>query len=123
MLANADSARTDAIALEVANHYIRGLSPERLVVKLPAAALVDYVGRYQLDAENFLTIGVDGPGLSVQFSQGGAQSRLLPENPSTFFITKDDSYVFSREGGRVTRVAIRGGGREVVADKAATPTQ
>jgi D-alanyl-D-alanine carboxypeptidase len=123
VLANADSARTDAIALEVANHYIPGVSPERLVVKLPAASLVDYVGRYQLDAESFLTIGVDGPGLSVQFSQGGPQSRLLPENPSTFFITKDDSYVFSRDGGRVTRVAIRSGGREVVADKATTPTR
>jgi hypothetical protein len=123
VLANADSARTDAMALEVANHYMPGLSPERLVVKLPAASLVDYVGRYQLDAENFLTIGVDGPGLSVQFSQGGPQSRMLPENPSTFFIAKDDSYVFSREGGQVTRLTIRGGGREVVADKATTQTR
>jgi hypothetical protein len=47
----------------------------------------------------------------------------LPENPSTFFITKDDSYVFSREGGQVTRLTIRGGGREVVADKTTTPTR
>jgi D-alanyl-D-alanine carboxypeptidase len=123
VLANADSARTDAVALEVANHYMPGLSPERLVVKLPASSLVDYVGRYQLDPENFLTIGVDGPGLSVQFSQGGPQSRMLPENPSTFFIAKDDSYVFSREGGQVTRLTIRGGGREVIADKATTQTR
>lgn len=122
VLANADSARPDAMALEVANHYVRGLSVERPVVKLAAATLVEYIGRYQLDGENFLTIAVDGPGLSVQFSQGGPQSRLLPENPSTFFITKDDSYVFSREGGQVARLTIRGGGQEVVARKAATPT-
>jgi hypothetical protein len=120
VLANADSARTDAIALEVANHYVRGLSPERTVIKLPAAALAEYVGRYQLSGDNFLTIAVDGPGLSVQFSQGGPQSRLLPEDPSTFFITKNESYVFSRDGGQVNRLTIRAGSNEVVANKDVT---
>jgi hypothetical protein len=123
VLANADSARTDAIALEVANHYVRGLSPERAVIKLPAATLAEYVGRYQLEGDNFLTIGVDGPGLSVQFSQGGPQSRLLPEDPSTFFMIKNESYVFSRENGQVTRLTIRAGGNEVVANKAVTPSR
>jgi len=33
VLVNADSARTDAIALEVANHYVRGLSPDRPVAR------------------------------------------------------------------------------------------
>ena len=120
VLVNADSVRTDAIALEVANHYVRGLSPERPVIKLPAATLAEYVGRYQLNADNFLTIAVDGPGLSVQFSQGGPQSRLLPEDPSTFFITKNESYVFSREGGQVNRLTIRAGSNEVVANRDAT---
>jgi CubicO group peptidase (beta-lactamase class C family) len=120
VLVNADSARTDAIALEVANYYIRGLSPDRPVVKLPAAALADYVGRYKLDGDNFLTIAVDGPGLSAQFSQGGAQSRLLPENPTTFFMIKDESYVFSRDGAKVTSLTIRGPGREIVAEKVAS---
>jgi D-alanyl-D-alanine carboxypeptidase len=123
VLVNADSARTDAIALEVANHYIRGLSPERPVVTLPAAALTDYVGRYQLDGDDFLTIAVDGPGLSAQFSQGGPQSRLLPENPTTFFMTKDESYVFARESGKVTSLTIRGPGREIKADKVSTPAR
>jgi hypothetical protein len=123
VLVNADSARTDAIALEVANHYVRGLSPDRPVVKLPAATLAEYVGRYQLDGENFVTIGVDEPGLSAQFSQGGPQSRLLSENPSTFFLTKADSFVFSREGGQVTSVTIRMNGREMVARKVAAPTR
>ena len=120
VLVNADSVRTDAIALEVANHYVRGLSPERPVIKLPAATLAEYVGRYQLNADNFLTIAVDGPGLSVQFSQGGPQSRLLPEDSSTFFITKNESYVFSREGGQVNRLTIRAGSNEVVANRDAT---
>jgi hypothetical protein len=59
-----------------------------------------------------------GPGLSIQFSEGGPQSRMLPENPSTFFITKRDSFIFAREGGQVTSVRLRGDpGSEVVAAK------
>jgi CubicO group peptidase (beta-lactamase class C family) len=117
VLVNADSVRTDAIALEVANHYIRGLSPDRPVVKLPAATLEEYVGRYQLDETNSLTVGVDGPGLSMQFSEGGPQLRVLPENPTTFFSAKDENYVFSKANGKVTQLAIRNGGPETVAIK------
>jgi CubicO group peptidase (beta-lactamase class C family) len=123
VLVNADSIRTDAIALEVANHYIHGLSDERSVVKLPAATLAEYVGRYQLEGDRFLTIGVDGPGLSLQFSEGGPQSRVLPENPTTFFGAKDESYVFSRDGGKVTQLTIRAGGSETVATKVDPATQ
>lgn len=123
VLANADGARTDAIAVEVANHYMSGLSPDRPVVTLTAATLAEYAGRYHLDGDFFVTIGVDGPGLSVQFSQGGSQARLLPENPTTFFMTKDESYIFSREGGQVTAVTIRGPGSEMVAEKVATPVR
>jgi len=86
---------------------------------LPAATLTEYAGRYHLDGDSFVTIGVDGPGLSVQFSQGGPQSRLLPENSSTFFMVKDESYVFAREGDRVTSLTLRGPGREIVAEKVA----
>jgi D-alanyl-D-alanine carboxypeptidase len=118
VLTNADSARTDAIAVEVANHYIRGLSPDRPVIELPAAKLAEYVGRYRVDGERFLTIAVDGPGLSIQFSEGGPQSRMFPENPSTFFIIKNESFTFAREGGQVTSVTLRGSpGRELVATK------
>jgi CubicO group peptidase (beta-lactamase class C family) len=118
VLTNADSARTDAIAVEVANHYIRGLSPDRPVIELPAAKLAEYVGRYRVDGERFLTIAVDGPGLSIQFSEGGPQARMFPESPSTFFIIKNESFIFAREGGQVTSVTLRGGpGRELVATK------
>jgi CubicO group peptidase (beta-lactamase class C family) len=120
VLTNADGVRTDAIAVEVANHYIRGLSPERAVIKLPVTALAEYVGRYRLDGDHFFTIGVDGPGLSVQYSQGGSQGRLLPENPTTFFMTKDQSYTFVRDGGQVTSVTIRGPNGERVAEKILT---
>ena len=78
VLTNADSARTDAIGVEVANHYIRGLSPDRPVIELPAAKLAEYVGRYRVDGERFLTIAVDGPGLSIQFSEGGRNRGCSP---------------------------------------------
>jgi CubicO group peptidase (beta-lactamase class C family) len=117
VLANADSIRTDAIALEIANHYIRGLSPDRPVVKLPAATLDEYAGRYQLDEQNTLMVGVDGPGLSMQFSAGGPQFRVLPENPTTFFSAKDENYVFAKESGKVTHLAIRNGGPETIATR------
>ncbi|HJY36697.1 MAG TPA: serine hydrolase, partial [Steroidobacteraceae bacterium] len=123
VLVNADSIRTDAMALEVANHYIRGLSPDRPVVKLPAATLEEYAGRYRLDENSSLTVGVDGPGLSLQFSEGGPQVRVLPENPTTFFNAKDENYVFAKENGKVTQLAIRNGGAETVAVKVAPAAQ
>ena len=123
VLVNADSIRTDAMALEVANHYIRGLSPDRPVVKLPAATLEEYAGRYRLDENSSLTVGVDGPGLSLQLSEGGPQVRVLPENPTTFFNAKDENYVFAKENGKVTQLAIRNGGAETVAVKVAPAAQ
>ena len=34
---------------------------------------------------------------------------MLPETSSVFFISKDESYVFTREGGKVTQLEIRYG--------------
>jgi len=117
VLVNADGVRTDAMSLEVANHYIRGLSPDRPIVKLPPTTLAEYAGRYRLDEQNSLTVGVDGPGLSLQFSAGGPQVRVLPENPTTFFSAKDENYVFAQEHGKVTQLAIRNGGAETIATR------
>jgi CubicO group peptidase (beta-lactamase class C family) len=117
VLVNADAIRTDAISLEVANHHIRGLSPDRPVVKLPAATLEQYAGRYRLDEKNSLDVGVDGPGLSLQFSEGGPQVRVLPENPTTFFSAKDENYVFTSQNDKVTQLAIRNGGSETIATR------
>jgi CubicO group peptidase (beta-lactamase class C family) len=117
VLVNADGVRTDALSLEVANHYIRGLSPDRPIVKLPVATLQEYAGRYQLDVSNSITVGVDGPGLSLQFSEGGPQVRVLPENATTFFSAKDENYVFTKENDKVTQLAIRNGGSETLATR------
>ena len=114
VLVNSDNARPDAVAVEVANHFIPGLSPERKTIILEPAALAEYAGRYQVTSSNIVTIAVDGPGLSIQSSEGGAEARMLPETPSVFFISKDESYVFTREAGKVSELEIRFGTAHVV---------
>lgn len=114
VLVNSDNARPDAVAVEVANHFIPGLSPERKTIILEPAALAEYAGRYQVTPSNIVTIAVDGPGLSIQSSEGGAEARMLPETPSVFFISKDESYVFTREAGKVSELEIRFGTAHVV---------
>ena len=109
VLVNGDSARPDAIAVEVANHYIPGLSPERKSIVLAPTALAAYAGRYEVTPTNVLTIAVDGPGLSIQSSEGGPECRMLPETSSVFFISKDESYVFNRDADKVTQLEIRFG--------------
>jgi hypothetical protein len=64
---------------------------------------------------NIVIIGVDEPGLSIRSEAGGAQWRLVAETASTFFISRDESYVFSGEKGNITQFAIRNGNTEVVA--------
>jgi D-alanyl-D-alanine carboxypeptidase len=114
VLVNGESTRPDDIALEVANYFIPGISPDRKTIKLAPAVLGTYAGRYQVTPSNILTIAVDGPGLSIQSSEGFGQVRLLPETSSTFFISKDESYVFTRDAGNVTQLEVRLGTAAVV---------
>jgi D-alanyl-D-alanine carboxypeptidase len=114
VLVNGDNARPDAMAVEVANHFIPGLSPERKTITLKPTALAEYAGRYQVTPSNIVTIAIDGPGLSIQSSEGGAEVRMLPETPSVFFISKDESYVFTREAGKVSELEIRFGTASMV---------
>ena len=100
--------------VEVANHFIPGLSPERKTITLGPTALAEYAGRYQVTPSNIITIAIDGPGLSIQSNEGGAEVRMLPETPSVFFISKDESYVFTREAGKVSELEIRFGTASVV---------
>lgn len=114
VLANGEGARADVIALEVAGHYIAGLSPQRKMIALSPRDLAAYAGDYQASPSDTLTIAVDGSGLSIQSSEGGAEMKMLPETPSVFFISKDESYVFTRDGDKVTQLEIRFGTATVV---------
>jgi D-alanyl-D-alanine carboxypeptidase len=117
VLVNGDSARPDAIAAEVAGLYVPELATPRKTVRLTARELAPLAGRYQVSPTNIVTIGVDEPGLSIQSEAGGGQWRLVAENASTFFISRDESYVFSKENGKITQFVIRYGDTEIVAKK------
>lgn len=120
VLANGASIRPDDIAVEVAGHYVSGLSTERKTVTLGSSVLAAYAGRYELSPANILKIGVDGPGLSIESSnplQGSGEWRLMPASSDTFFISPDESYVFVREKGHVVRLEIRYGNTVVRAKR------
>jgi hypothetical protein len=117
VLVNGDSARPDAIAAEVAGLYVPELATPRQSIRLTARELAPLAGRYEVSPMNVVTIGVDEPGLSIQSDAGGGQYRLVAESASTFFISRDESYVFSGENGKITQLAIRTGDTEVVAKK------
>ncbi len=109
VLANGESVRPDDIALEVANEFIPGLLATRKTIRLSTNELAAYAGQYRAGATNILTIGVDGSGLSIQSSECCGQFHLVAETPSVFFLSKDESYVFIRNGDRVTQVEVRNG--------------
>jgi CubicO group peptidase (beta-lactamase class C family) len=109
VLANGESARPDAIAIEVASQFIEGLSLGRKTISLDRTTLRTFAGRYQLAPDNILTIGVDGEGLSVQSSAGGAQYHLAAESPTTFFISPEETYQFTIFRDVAVRLSIRAG--------------
>jgi CubicO group peptidase (beta-lactamase class C family) len=109
VLVNGESTRPDDIALEVANQFIPGLVNDRKTIRLSPSELAPYAGRYRVGSSSILTIGVDGSGLSIQSSDCCAQFHLLAETPSVFFLSKDESYVFTREGDQVAQLEVRFG--------------
>ncbi len=113
VLANGDSARPDAMALQIADRYVHGLSPHRKTTRLDAGQLASYAGRYEISPDNVLTIEVDGDGLSVQSSAGGAQYKLVPEARDVFFISQDETYTFEMRNGTAIELAIRAGAQEL----------
>jgi CubicO group peptidase (beta-lactamase class C family) len=117
VLVNCDSARPDAIAAEVAGLYVPELATPRKTVHLTARELAPLAGRYQVSPTDIVTIGVDEPGLSIQSEAGGGQWRLVAADASTFFISRDESYVFSKENGTITQFVIRYGDTETVAKR------
>jgi hypothetical protein len=100
VLANSDGARPDSIAVAVAGQFIPGLWPKRHGIKLDPSVLAAYAGEYQLDPANTATVAVDGGALSVQFSSGGAQWRMVPDSANTFFIVEEELCVCTSRSWR-----------------------
>lgn len=94
LLINSNGGRPRAIAAEIASYYMQGLGPRRVAIEIAPQVLARYAGRYAGLADNVLTIEVDGPGLSVQSGADSAQARMIPENETTFFVSRDENYEF-----------------------------
>ena len=107
VLVNGESMVPDDVAVEVANYFIPGLSTDRKTITLEPKVLAAYAGQYQVTPSNILTIAVDGTGLSAQSSEGYAQFHLRAETPDVFFLSKDESYVFTRDPAGAPQLEIR----------------
>ena len=119
VLTNGGCARPDAIALDVADHFMPGLSPPRSTIELDAEVLEKYSGRYQFGPNDVVTIKVDGNGLSLQNDTPvfSSQCKMLAESPTTFFIARNESWVFAMKNGAVTQVTVKFGDQEFPAVK------
>jgi CubicO group peptidase (beta-lactamase class C family) len=119
VLTNGGCARPDSIAMDIADTFIPGLSSPRSTVELDAEVLAKYAGRYQFGPNDVATIKVDGNGLSVQNDTPAfsSQCKMLPESPTTFFIVRNESWVFTIEGDAVTQVTVRFGDQAFPATK------
>jgi D-alanyl-D-alanine carboxypeptidase len=107
VLVNGEGMVPDEMAVEVANYFIPGLSPDRKTIALEPKALAAYAGQYQVTPSNILTIAVDGIGLSAQSSEGYGQFHLRAETPEVFFLSKDESYVFTRGPTGTVQLEVR----------------
>lgn len=118
ILANGESLRPDETAIDLAGGFIRGLGIERRSIALNTTLLSTYAGRYQLSPSNILIVGVDGTGLSIESSdpsQGDGEFHMSASAPDTFFISKDEDYVFKRSGATVSELDIHFGDTQLKA--------
>ncbi len=119
VLTNGGCARPESIALDVADHFIPGLSPPRSTIKLDAEALAKYSGRYQFGPNDLVTIKAEGGGLGLQNDTPAfsSQCKMLAESPTTFFIARNESWVFTLKNGAATQVTVKFGDQEFPATK------
>jgi CubicO group peptidase (beta-lactamase class C family) len=88
VLANADGAATDTIAIGVAEHFVPGLFPTRTAIKLAKAQLEPYVGRYQLGPAGVATVSIVNDTLAMTVGPMG-DLQFAPESSSLFFLPAD----------------------------------
>ena len=91
----------------------------RTAVELPAAALSQYVGVYELAPGQEVEITMRDGALYIRSSLGGAALRFWPESNNEFFVNEADAQVtFSRNAsGAVTGLVLHQYGRDRPAKK------
>jgi CubicO group peptidase (beta-lactamase class C family) len=94
------------------------LPNERQAVALPAAALQQYVGTYDVSPDFGFVVRVEGAKLITQ-ATGQGPLELHAEKPDHFFLKEVDAQLtFMRDAsGKIDAVTLRQGGREIRAPK------
>ena len=114
VLTNGDNANAAAIAIDVANFYIPGLIPERIVAKVDPKIFDGYTGQYQADPSVIVSVTREGDKLVMQ--QGTGEKReLSPENETNFFL-KDNPrtiYSFAKDETGQVYLVVKLDGREI----------
>jgi len=98
VLANSDNANAGLFALGVADFYIPGLIPHRVVTKVDPKIIDGHVGQYQTESSSVVTITREGGKLLIQQGTDGEKRELLPESLTNFF---------TRENPRVTFIFMK----------------
>lgn len=123
-----------AFETDLAEHYsqissymrLLGLVPpsalppkQRTAIELPASALSQLVGAYELAQGLELVVGMRDGALTVRSTVGGDAVRLWPESASDFFVREVDAQItFTRDSrGIVTELVLHQFGRHRQASK------
>jgi D-alanyl-D-alanine carboxypeptidase len=119
VLANGEAARTDLMALRIAEQFMPGLLPQRKPIQLSVAELGKLVGKYEYPGLGVATFSIDGSALRGHFPILGPPVLLLPES-STAFYSEDDPrqlITFSRDDRDLAVAIVSVNGREVARGK------
>jgi Domain of unknown function (DUF3471)/DinB superfamily len=123
-----------AFETDLAEHYsqlavymrLLGLVPpsavppkQRVAIEVPASALSQYVGEYEIAPGLQLVVIMRNDALSIKSTPGGAEVRLWPESIVDFFVKEVDAQVtFTRDArGSVKGLILRQFGRQRPATK------
>lgn len=134
---SAVAANLIAFETDLAEHYSQlsvymrliGLVPpsalppaQRTAIALPASALAQLVGRYQLAPGWELTVTQSGDALFVRSSLGGDSLRVWPESATSFFVKEADAQITTKRGagGAVTAIVVHQFNRERTATRLAS---
>ena len=92
---------------------------QRTAIALPASALSQLVGEYELAQGFEIIVAMQGDSLTVRSIPGGATVRLWPESSSEFFVKEVDAQLtFTRDSsGKVTGLVLHQYGRNRVGKK------
>ena len=115
VLANMDAARTDLMALRIAETFLPGVLPRRKPMSLSAEALARFSGKFSYPGIGVATTSVEGAALRWHLPAAGAPVRYIPESTNAFYSEDDPRQLLSfstGDNGQLIAI-ITNSGREI----------